>query len=91
MSKSRDELLAELADLQAKNEAATSWGAAIGARHERIKEIQSTLRSPPATGPDVCPSCKAATRHWWSYCAMCGYHIAGGALSVARPNRGGAA
>jgi hypothetical protein len=25
--------------------------------------------------------CKAETEHWWSYCAMCGYHIAA-AISV---------
>jgi hypothetical protein len=38
-------------------------------------------------GPDVCPSCAAGTRHWWSYCAMCGYHIASGALALSRPER----
>jgi predicted amidophosphoribosyltransferase len=27
-----------------------------------------------------CPNCDAATERWWSYCAMCGYHIAGGNL-----------
>ncbi len=26
-----------------------------------------------------CPSCDAMTEQWWSYCAMCGYHIASGA------------
>jgi hypothetical protein len=31
--------------------------------------------------PPPCPSCNAATEHWWSYCAMCGYHIASGALT----------
>ena len=25
-----------------------------------------------------CPSCKAVTEEWWSYCAMCGWHIASG-------------
>lgn len=39
----REKLLAELADLEAKNAAATSWGAAVGARHERIKGIRSQL------------------------------------------------
>jgi len=38
--------------------------------------------------PDVCPSCAAGTRHWWSYCAMCGYHIASGADSSGDRNRG---
>lgn len=28
-----------------------------------------------------CPKCSAKTEHWWSYCAMCGYHIAGGTLA----------
>jgi hypothetical protein len=23
-----------------------------------------------------CPSCDAVTEQWWSYCAMCGHHIA---------------
>ncbi len=30
--------------------------------------------------PPPCPQCEAATEHWFSYCAMCGYHIAGGSL-----------
>jgi ribosomal protein L37AE/L43A len=25
-----------------------------------------------------CPSCHTAAEQWWSYCAMCGWHIAGG-------------
>jgi len=25
-----------------------------------------------------CPSCDAVTEQWWSYCAMCGWHIASG-------------
>jgi hypothetical protein len=37
------ELRAELAELTAKNEAATSWGAAVGARSERIKAINGLL------------------------------------------------
>lgn len=44
----RAALEVELAELMAQNEAAASWGAAVGARHERIKQIQSTLRYPPA-------------------------------------------
>lgn len=39
----RAELIAERAELIAKNEAATSWGAAVGARSERIKEIDRRL------------------------------------------------
>lgn len=30
--------------------------------------------------PSPCRQCSAATEHWWSYCAMCGYYIAGGAF-----------
>lgn len=37
-------LEAELAELVAANEAATSWGAAVGARSERIQDIRSELR-----------------------------------------------
>lgn len=38
------DLEAELAQLSAANAAATSWGAAVGARSERIREIESELR-----------------------------------------------
>lgn len=34
--------------------------------------------------PDPCPKCSAKTEHWWSYCAMCGWHIASGVLPVVR-------
>lgn len=44
----RDKLLAEKARLEADNAAATGWGAAVGARHERIKEIDRALRWLPA-------------------------------------------
>ena len=43
LQKTREDLQAELAELEAKNEAATSWGGAVGARSERIKEIRSQL------------------------------------------------
>ncbi|MFZ5713074.1 MAG: hypothetical protein ACOY3N_09560 [Bradyrhizobium sp.] len=39
----REALKRELAELEAKNAAATSWGAAVGARHERIKGIRAAL------------------------------------------------
>ena len=39
----RAALEAELAELEAANEAATSWGAAVGARQERINHIRSAL------------------------------------------------
>ncbi len=28
----------------------------------------------------TCPACNDPIDEWWSYCAMCGHHIAGGAL-----------
>lgn len=28
--------------------------------------------------PKPCPACDTKTEEWWSYCAMCGYHIAAG-------------
>ena len=37
------ELVAELAELEAANEAADGWGAAVGARQERINSIRRTL------------------------------------------------
>ncbi len=48
---SRPDLEAELAELKAANEAATSWGAAVGARSERIEAIKRNLaeRSSPHT------------------------------------------
>lgn len=39
-------------------------------------------------GPDACPSCGAGTRHWFSYCAMCGHHIAAGATPIPSAHRG---
>ncbi len=30
----------------------------------------------PATSK--CPACDAVAEQWWSYCAMCGWHIASG-------------
>ena len=39
----RDELIAERAELIAKIRAATGWGAAVGARHERINGIDRQL------------------------------------------------
>lgn len=29
-----------------------------------------------AVGAPQCKECKAETEPWWSFCAMCGYHIA---------------
>lgn len=39
----RNELEAELVQLEADNAAATEWGAAVGARCERIRAIQRRL------------------------------------------------
>lgn len=40
---SRDEMLARLAKLRAANEAATSWGAAVGARSVEIRNLERRL------------------------------------------------
>ena len=45
----REKLEARLAELISANEAATGCGAAVGARHEEIKEIKSRLRQLPKT------------------------------------------
>lgn len=44
VSASKEDLEARYAELKAKNEAATGWGAAVGARHEEMKEIERELR-----------------------------------------------
>lgn len=51
-----DALKAERDQLLAENESATSWGAAVGARQERIKEINGVLAAkaaPTDRGPIV--------------------------------------
>lgn len=56
MSTSREELERRLAELRAANEAATSWGAAVGARLEEIKDIErqlSRLAATPKAGVDM--------------------------------------
>lgn len=42
---------------------------------------EMNMRAAP-TKPKPCPSCDTATEHWWSYCAMCGWHIASGAKPI---------
>lgn len=32
----------------------------------------------PRTVTPKCPACYAVAEQWWSYCAMCGHHIAAG-------------
>jgi hypothetical protein len=44
----REALERELAELEAKNAAAPGWGAAVGARHERINGIRKALAADPA-------------------------------------------
>lgn len=44
MTKSTEELIQEREKLVGQNETAATWGAAVGARHERIKEIDQELR-----------------------------------------------
>lgn len=42
--KTKAEIEARLAELRAANEAATGWGAAVGARSEEIRELEAALR-----------------------------------------------
>ena len=51
--KTRSEQEQRMAELVAKNAAATSWGAAVGARHEEIKEIEAQLRQLDRTPPTL--------------------------------------
>jgi hypothetical protein len=66
MSDLREALEAERAELIAKNEAATSWGAAVGARSERIREIDSALAALSAQPqPDAVEAVKLpVSAHW---------------------------
>jgi hypothetical protein len=72
----REALERELAELEAKNAAATSWGAAVSARHERIKGIRAALARASAqdengsdqhtfeeAGFDTCRFCGERKRH----------------------------
>jgi hypothetical protein len=38
-------------------------------------------------GVKPCPACDTKTEEWWSYCAMCGYHIAAGDERPPYPGR----
>jgi len=40
----RDQITARIAELEAANETATSWGAATGARFEEIQDLKRALR-----------------------------------------------
>lgn len=48
-------------------DAMVSDALALEAHHEQHQMMQ-------------CPSCPAAVEQWWSYCAMCGFHIASGSI-----------
>ena len=54
-----EELLAERAELMTKNAAATSWGAAVGARHERIKGIDRALQRIDESGGRAQGACRS--------------------------------
>lgn len=45
----------------------------------RAKHPQAIACCPERDMAEMCPSCSARAETWWSYCAMCGYHIASGA------------
>ena len=50
-------LTARLDELEKANEAATGWGAAVGARHEEIKSIKGRLSTPQGCDPCSWPTC----------------------------------
>ena len=62
MTEKREELVAERAELVARNESATGWGAAVGARHERIKGIDRALAAMDAQAPAAPPEREAKLR-----------------------------
>lgn len=45
-----------------------------------IEHNQSIMRwkRTDGFGSPPCSVCKSETETWWSYCAMCGHHIAAG-------------
>ena len=47
--RTREQIEQEIAELEAKQAAAPHWGAAVGARHERLKALQSELRQLTST------------------------------------------
>lgn len=59
------ELESRLSELKAKNEAATGWGAAVGARHEEIKEIERELRRRSAPTPQSSLSLADGFKDWF--------------------------
>lgn len=40
----RESIVREIAELETANAAATSWGAAVGARNERLQYLRAQLR-----------------------------------------------
>lgn len=45
----REEILTKIAELEAANAAEPAWGAAVGARHEWIKDLRRELAREPVT------------------------------------------
>lgn len=42
------------------------------------------MQTPPNGEKPRCPSCQAVAENWWSYCAMCGHHIAATGLAFSK-------
>lgn len=62
------------------------YAAEIAAMEDYTREAEAD-RSPERTSCR-CPSCDAVTEQWWSYCAMCGWHMASGETPSRSPQEG---
>ena len=40
------------------------------------KDVDDAIQTEEAT----CPQCGEPTEEWWSYCAICGWHLASGEM-----------
>lgn len=50
----------------------------------RAKHPQAISCCPERDMRELCPNCNDSIETWWSYCAMCGWHIASGALPTGK-------
>jgi hypothetical protein len=53
MTKTREQIEAQLAELRAANEKAPGWGAAVGARNESIRGLERQLRALDPPTPTI--------------------------------------
>lgn len=95
----REQIVARLAELQAKQEAATGWGAAVGAREEEIRSLESRLlridamTAPPSTETPrhtatllPCPFCGGTNVHALAHLDWVACDDCGASLEDAEPS-----